>query len=358
VVSSLLSANAENYESDVKNEYQQIRERSSRRRTNIVVLDYSAAVSRAFTTDWSNYTPPEPNALGCQTFCNYPLDELVDYIDWSPFFMTWELAGKFPKILDDDVVGETARSLYADAREMLKTIVDDGILEARGVVGIWPANREGSDDIVLFDDQQRQSVRARLHHLRQQTEKQAGAPNYCLADFIAPAGTGDYLGGFAVTTGIGLEEAVAAHEARHDDYSAIMLKALADRLAEAFAERMHERMRQEIWGYASDEHLDAEALIKEAYRGIRPAPGYPACPDHTEKRTLFELLDAEAKTTIALTESYAMTPAAAVSGWYFAHPDARYFGVGRIGEDQVADYAQRKGWSIETASKWLKPNLR
>jgi 5-methyltetrahydrofolate--homocysteine methyltransferase len=282
----------------------------------------------------------------------------VERIDWKPFFQTWELSGSFPQILNDPTVGESAREVYEDAQQMLAQLVEERWLQARAVVGFWPANSEG-DDIKLYSDESRETVRATAHTLRQQTNSEHDRENFALADFIAPrdSGVSDYLGGFAVTAGIGLEQRVMQFHAEHDDYQAIMLKALADRLAEALAERMHERVRRELWGYSADETLDNAALIAEQYRGIRPAPGYPACPDHTEKQTLFDLLDAEANTSITLTESFAMHPGASVSGWYFSHQKARYFGVGRIERDQIEDYAQRKGWTVEEAERWLAPNL-
>jgi len=293
-----------------------------------------------------------------RVFDEYPLQELVDRIDWTPFFQTWELRGHYPAILEDPVTGAAARPLFEDAKRMLNQIVCGRLLRARAVVGFWPAAAAG-DDIELYTDETRLERRAVVHTLRQQMTKVAGRPNLALADFVAPRESGrvDYLGGFAVTAGHGLAELVAGFEQANDDYSAILAKALADRLAEALAERMHERVRRELWGYARDEALTNEQLVQEAYQGIRPAPGYPACPDHTEKQILFDLLDAETRTGIRLTESYAMTPAAAVSGWYFWHPEAKYFGVGKIGRDQVEDYARRKGMTVETVERWLAPNL-
>jgi len=276
-----------------------------------------------------------------------------------PFFNAWEFAGKFPGILHDPVVGEAASALYADARRMLQILVSEKWLEARAVVGFFPAHTVADDDIAVYADETRQSVRLRLHQLRQQKSKPQDQPQLCLADFIAPtqSGRADYIGAFAVTTGIGIDAHVARFEAAYDDYSSIMLKALADRLAEALAERMHERVRREFWGYAADEQLDNAGLIREEYRGIRPAPGYPACPDHTEKAALWELLDAERTAGIRLTDSFAMFPTAAVSGFYFSHPRAHYFGVGKIDRDQVASYAQRKGMDLTVAERWLAPNL-
>ena len=302
---------------------------------------------------------PRPGFWGVQSFDDYPLSELVPYIDWMPFFNAWEFAGKFPDLLQDPVVGEAAGALHADATRMLQQLVDEKWLRARAVVGFFPAHSCGDDDIDIFTDDTRRTARLRLHHLRQQKSKPQNQPQSCLADFIAPAdcGRADYLGAFAVTAGIGIEEHVARFEAAHDDYSSIMLKALADRLAEALAERMHERVRRELWGYAPEERLDGAGLIQEKYRGIRPAPGYPACPEHTEKASLWQLLDPPHNAGIRLTDSFAMYPTAAVSGFYFSHPQAHYFGVGQIDRDQVASYAERKGWSLREAERWLAPNL-
>ena len=282
----------------------------------------------------------------------------MEYIDWTPFFHSWELKGIYPKILNDPHKGEEARKLFADAQQMLQKIIAENWLQANAVIGIYAANSV-QDDIEVYEDDTRTAVRARLHNLRQQQQRPEGKPNYCLSDFIAAKGQGiqDYIGTFAVTAGIGIDELVAMFEARHDDYSAIMLKALADRLAEAFAERMHQRVRKEFWGYAKDENLANEALIQEGYQGIRPAAGYPACPDHTEKDVLWELMDVEQNTGISLTESKAMVPTAAVSGVYFAHPQASYFALGRINKDQVLDYAARKGMTPRDAEYWLAPNL-
>jgi len=303
------------------------------------------------------YTPQRPRSLGVQTFSGYPLEELVQHIDWMPFFNAWEFHGRFPEILEDATVGDAARSLYADAQRLLERVVDEKWLTAAGVIGFFPANAV-DEDIEIYTGEDRVTVRSRLHHLRQQRRKRTDLSNDCLADLIAPVGgPSDYIGAFAVTAGIGIDEHVARFEAEHDDYSAIILKALADRLAEAFAERLHQRVRTEFWGYARDEQLDNAALIAETYQGIRPAPGYPACPDHTEKGMLWELLDVRQNAGIELTESYAMSPTAAVSGWYFSHPDARYFAVGKIGLDQVENYAARKGWTLAQAERWLSPNL-
>ena len=359
VAANLLSPTArEDFIEATRRDYEEARDRHLGRREAIERHSLERARQLGAAIDWSSYQPPRPNTLGLTVFEDIPLSELIDRIDWKPFFQTWELAGSFPQILDDPLVGESAREVYEDARRMLDRIIEERWLEARAAVGFWPANAVG-DDIQLYTSDDRDDVLATVHTLRQQTNADRDRQNLALADFIAPrdAGVADYLGGFAVTAGIGIEEHIDRLEAEHDDYHAIMLKALADRLAEALAERMHERVRRELWGYAPDEDLDNDALIAEHYRGIRPAPGYPACPDHTEKRTLFDLLEAERHTGIELTESFAMSPGASVSGWYFSHPDARYFGVGRIERDQVEDYAARKGWSIEEAERWLAPNL-
>ena len=295
---------------------------------------------------------------GRRQFDLYDLTDLIDRIDWQPFFRTWELHGRFPDILRDATVGDAARALYEDAQSILRRMVEESWLTPRGVIGFFPANAVG-DDIAVFADGDRTDVRRTLHTLRQQMTKAEGRANLALADYIAPIGSGkqDWIGAFTVTAGPEVEQIAARFKAEQDDYNAIMVQALGDRLAEAFAEHMHERVRSEFWGYAPDEALSNEELIAEEYVGIRPAPGYPACPDHTEKRTLFDLLDAEARIGVSLTESCAMTPASSVSGWYFSHPEARYFGVGKIERDQVADYAARKGWSLEEAERWLAPNL-
>jgi len=313
---------------------------------------------RRHAIDWQSYRPPAPDLLGVRTLERIPLATLVDYIDWMPFFNAWEFRGRFPDILDDPEVGETASSLYADARAMLRRIVDEGWLECRAVIGFFPAASLG-DDIAIYPEEGSAEPLATFHHLRQQKKKRDDQPQECLADFVAPADSGrrDYLGAFAVSAGFGIDEHVQRFEADHDDYSSIMLKALADRLAEAGAEYLHERVRREYWGYAPEESLDNHALIAEEYRGIRPAPGYPACPDHTEKLTLWQVLEVEERIGMRLTESMAMLPTASVSGLYFAHPEAHYFAVGKIGRDQVADYARRKGMSLEEAERWLAPSL-
>jgi 5-methyltetrahydrofolate--homocysteine methyltransferase len=359
VAAKLLSPTArDGFIEATQTEYEAARERHLGRRAAVQRHSIERARELGAGIDWSGYEAPQPAQLGVTAFDDYPLAELVERIDWKPFFQTWELAGSFPQILDDPVVGEAARDVYDDGQAMLRLIVEERWLQARAVVGFWPANAVG-DDIQLYASDARDDVLTTVHSLRQQTNAERERENLALADFVAPheSGVADYLGGFAVTTGIGIEEHIERFEAEHDDYHAIMLKALADRLAEALAERMHERVRRELWGYAADEDLGNEALIAEAYQGIRPAPGYPACPDHTEKQTLFDLLDATAKTGIELTESFAMSPGASVSGWYFSHPEARYFGVGRIERDQVGDYARRKGWSVDEAERWLASNL-
>jgi 5-methyltetrahydrofolate--homocysteine methyltransferase len=347
------------YVANIKAENEVRREQHRNKSAKAPQLSLGQARAKKFKIDWQAYTPHAPSFLGVRSFDHYPLDELVPYIDWMPFFNAWEFAGKFPDILSDAIVGEAASSLYADATRMLDRVVRERWLEARAVVGFFPANSVGDDDIHVYADELRQSVKYRLHHLRQQKSKPQDQAQLCLADFIAPAQSGraDYIGAFAVTAGIGIDERVAAFEAAHDDYSSIMLKALADRLAEAFAERMHERVRRELWGYAPDESLDGMALIREEYQGIRPAPGYPACPDHTEKATLWKMLDPVKHAGIKLTESFAMFPTAAVSGFYFSHPRSHYFGVGKIDRDQVANYAQRKGMDLAEAERWLAPIL-
>ena len=358
VVSKLIGSDREQFVSQVSAEYAAIREQRAAQRRGARRATLAEARANRFPIDWREYSPPRPSFIGVETFDEYPLDELLGYIDWSPFFRSWDLAGHFPRILDDETVGAAARELYADANEMLRRIVDERWLRARAVIGFWPA-ASVADDILVYSDNERRERLATLHTLRQQLDRGPERANLALSDFIAPLESGgrDYVGAFAVTAGFGLDAIVERFESAHDDYSAIMAKALADRLAEAFAERMHERVRTEFWAYANGENLDNQALIKEEYRGIRPAPGYPACPDHTEKRTLFRLLDAETRAGIRLTESFAMTPAASVSGLYFAHPDSRYFGVSKIERDQVRDYARRKRMSIADVERWLAPVL-
>ena len=359
VVSDLMSdERQQTFTEQTREEYAEIRERRAKNRQRANLLSFAVAQERRSTLDWRNYQPSMPDMIGTRVFEDYPLAELVDYIDWSPFFTTWGLRGKYPNILGNPEVGEEARKLLKDAETLLRIIVEEKKFQARTVVGLFPANGVG-EDTEIYADETRAEVIATLHHLRQQTEQPFTRPNLSLGDFIAPKTTGvpDYIGAFAVTTGIGVSEFCAEFEQKQDDYNSIMAKALADRLAEAFAERMHQHVRAALWGYAVDETLGTEALIAEKYRGIRPAPGYPACPDHNQKRVLFELLSVTENTGISLTESLAMSPAASVSGWYYSHPEARYFSISRIGEDQVLDYAERTGMDIETARRWLKPLL-
>ncbi|WP_115049045.1 methionine synthase [Xanthomonas arboricola] len=358
-------------------DYAEIRARHRNRGDAKRLVPLEKARAQRFDGDWDSYTPPAPRQPGLHVFDDYPLQELIELIDWTPFFQAWELAGRFPAILSDEVVGPQASELYRDARTMLRTIVAEKWLTAKAVFGLWRANSVGDDvEVVLTDHRDSASgigdsqqpgqsqipnaqSRQLLHFLRQQVDKPIDRPDFCLADFIAPKSSGkqDWIGAFAVTAGIGIDPHVARFEAAHDDYNAILLKALADRLAEALAERLHQRVRTEFWGYVDDETLDNEALIAERYRGIRPAPGYPACPEHSEKRTLFDLLDAERHTSMTLTESFAMLPTAAVSGYYFSHPGSQYFVVGRLGKEQVADYARRKGITLALAERWLASNL-
>ncbi|HZV24548.1 MAG TPA: methionine synthase [Luteimonas sp.] len=335
-------------------DFAEIRTRHRNRGDAKRLVSLEHARGQRFDGDWGNYTPPAPKRPGITVFEDHPLDELVELIDWTPFFNAWELAGRYPAILDDAVVGTQARELFADAQRMLRTLIREKWLTAKAVVGLWPANSVGDDVELATGD-----ARTTLHFLRQQVDKPAERPDFCLADFIAPKASGkqDWIGAFAVTAGLGIEPHIARFQADHDDYNAILLKALADRLAETLAERIHQRVRKELWGYAADESLDADALIGEKYRGIRPAPGYPACPEHSEKATLFRLLDAERNAGMELTESFAMLPAAAVSGYYFSHPQSQYFVVGRVSKEQAADYAQRKGVSLAQAERWLASNL-
>ncbi|MES2408044.1 MAG: methionine synthase [Pseudomonadota bacterium] len=359
VCTQLLSPDLrDDYMAEVKADYIRIRESHKGKRAQSKRATLAQARANALVTDWNAYTPPVPKQLGLQVFKDYPLAEIARYIDWTPFFQTWELHGRYPKILQDDVVGEEARKLFADAKAMMKRIIDENWLHANGVIGLFPANRV-NDDIEIYADESRSQVAMTYHALRQQMEKPPGRPNMCLADFIAPKDSGvkDYIGAFAVTSGLDMDERVAAYEKNLDDYNAILFKSLADRFAEAFAECMHARVRREFWGYASDETLSDEELIDEKYRGIRPAPGYPACPEHSEKAPLFELLHATENTGMQLTESYAMLPASSVSGFYFSHPESSYFAVAKIDRDQLEDYAQRKDWDIATAERWLAPNL-
>ena len=357
VVSRLFSdARRDAFIAETRAEQAKLREEHEGRRERAPALPLAEARARGASADWGRNTPPAPRVPGITVFDAYPLADLVPWIDWTPFFQTWELKGRYPGILDDPTVGLEARRLLQDAQALLDRIVRERRLTAKAVVGLFPANREG-DDVDIWTGEDRRGVRTTLRFLRQQHAKGEGRANACLADWIAPRGTPDWIGAFAVTTGHGTDALAQEAEARNDDYTSIMAKALADRLAEAFAERLHARVRRELWGYAADETLAGDDIVAERYRGIRPAPGYPACPDHTEKRTLWSLLDVEARADIRLTESYAMWPAAAVSGWYLSHPDAHYFGVGRIGRDQVEDYARRKGMTVREIERWLAPNL-
>ena len=362
----LIEKKRDQFLKDIRSEYASIRDSHEKRKARRRILPLEEARRRKPVTRqaWEGYIPPRPVLTGTKIFDNYPLAELVTCIDWKPFFAAWELSpgsrkhGKYPALLDDPKIGTQARILLKDANRLLKRIVDGNLLRARAVIGLFPANSVG-DDVEIYTDDRRKGILTVVHGLRQQFEKAPGRANLCLSDFVAPKETEvpDYMGAFAVTTGLGAEKLSAGFEEDHDDYNAIMTKALADRLAEAFAERMHQQVRRQFWGYAADEDLDNERLIREEYVGIRPAPGYPACPDHTEKQILFELLDAEKNTGITMTESYAMVPAASVSGWYFSHPESVYFGLGKIGRDQIVDYAGRKGMDIKVMERWLSPNL-
>jgi 5-methyltetrahydrofolate--homocysteine methyltransferase len=346
------------YMRKMREEYERVREQHRSKKGQSQIQPIAQARANALKTDWAALRPEPPRRIGVQVFQAYSLEEIAALIDWTPFFQTWELAGRYPRILQDDVVGEAARNLFKDAQAMLRRIIAERWITANAVIGLFPANSVG-DDVEVYADESRSHPLAAFRFLRQQGTKAEDRVNYCLADFVAPKASGvkDYLGCFALTAGIGIDERLEDYEARHDDYDAIMLKALADRLAEAFAELMHRRVRHEFWGYARGEALSVEELIDEKYRGIRPAPGYPACPDHTEKGVLFDLLQASTNAGIILTESYAMLPAAAVSGFYFAHPQSSYFAVGKIGRDQVEDYARRKGLALATVERWLAPAL-
>ena len=355
VVQSLISVELrEPFVAANASDYAEIRQRHRNRGDGKRLVPLAKARGQRFDGGWSDYTPPAPRQPGVHVFDDYPLDELVALIDWTPFFQAWELAGRYPAILTDEVVGAHATELFADAQAMLKRIVGEKWLTAKAVFGLWPANSVGDDVVADIDGEP-----TTLHFLRQQADKPPERPDFCLADFIAPADCGkpDWIGAFAVTTGLGIDAHVARFEADHDDYNAILLKALADRLAETLAERIHQRVRIEFWGYAADESLDAQALIDETYRGIRPAPGYPACPEHSEKATIFRLLDPEKNAGMQLTENFAMTPASAVSGYYFSHPGSQYFVVGRVSKEQAEDYAKRKGVSLAQAERWLASNL-
>ncbi len=351
----LNKASRDIYAQELAKEYDTVREQHSRKKPRSKPVTLSEARANGFVADFSN-APVKPKVLGV-TPVSADIATLRNYIDWTPFFLTWSLAGKYPRILQDEVVGEQAKTLFEDANAMLDNIIANGSLKAKGVIGLFPANRLG-DDIEIYTDESRQQVQGVSHHLRQQTLKDKFA-NYCLADFVAEkySGIDDYVGAFAVTGGIGEDELADNYIQAGDDYNGIMVKAVADRLAEAFAEYLHEQVRRHYWGYAPDEALDNDALIREKYQGIRPAPGYAACPEHTEKQLIWDLLSVQSHTGMTLTESYAMWPGASVSGWYFAHPDAKYFAVAKIQADQVEDYAKRKGWTLQEAQKWLGPNL-
>ena len=359
VAGELINKNTyEDIFSRVKNEYAQLREDHANRKQVKTYISFERAQQNRLMVDWESKEMVKPRCSGNTVFKDYNIKEISEYIDWTPFFNTWMLKGKFPQILEHEVVGEEARKLYKDAQQMIKEIIEKDLLIANAIVGLYPANAIG-DDVEIYTDESRKEVKTTFHMLRQQGKKGSGLPNLSLADYVAPKESGkpDYMGAFAVTAGVGIEPLIEKYEAEHDDYNSIMIKAVADRLAEAFAELMHKKVRKELWGYATSEILDNEALIKEKYQGIRPAPGYPACPDHTEKRLLFDLLEAERHTGISLTESFAMYPASSVSGFYFMHEEAKYFGLGKIERDQVEDYAQRKEMSVEDTEKWLAPNL-
>ena len=361
VASKLISNDSrDGFVADIQKDYEAVRLRTANRTSRGTLFAYKDAVKQKPQLNWRDYTPEIPKQLGVTVLDDYPLEALVPYIDWTPFFITWDLVGKYPKIFNDDVVGEAAQNLFEYAQLLLKDIIDNKRLTARAVFGLWPANTVNHDDIDIYDPADSSQTLATVHHIRQQIQKPGASEELLsLADYMAPKESGikDYIGGFAVTTGIGADALAEQYEAKQDDYNAIMVKALADRLAEAFAEHLHERVRREYWGYAADETLDNEALIKENYRGIRPAPGYPACPDHTEKASLFELLNATENTGLELTESFAMTPAAAVSGWYFGHPEAKYFNTGKIDSDQLESLAKRKGVETSELARWLTPIL-
>ena len=360
VAQNLVTADTrDDFIAKIKADYADKRARHKGRKNTRRQLTIADARANRTKIEWQAYQPTVPKKLGVQTFDDYPLNDLVERIDWTPFFQAWELAGRYPRILEDEIVGEHATNLFRDAKAMLTKIVDEKWLKARAVFGFFPANSVNDDDIEVYTDDSRSEVLMTLRSLRQQTERPPGRPNAALADFVAPkdSGVNDYIGSFAVTAGIGIDEHVARFEDDHDDYQSIMLKALADRLAEAFAERLHELVRKDLWGYVPNETLDNDALIDEKYQGIRPAPGYPACPDHTEKALLWQLLEPEKNAGMTITESFAMLPTAAVSGFYFAHPESRYFGLGKIDQDQVEDYAARKGWTMDVAERWLGPAL-
>jgi 5-methyltetrahydrofolate--homocysteine methyltransferase len=342
----------------IRREYEEFRSKFLDRQQDKEYVPLSQARDRRLSLDWDGADITEPREVGVRTIEAQNLEELLPYIDWTPFFRSWDLHGRYPDILKDELVGAQARELYSDARQALSEIVNKGLLQARAVWGIFPANSTPEDDIIIRDPEN-QTQRATFHTLRQQTRRKAGVPHLALSDFVAPLSSGiqDYVGCFCVTAGFGSDELAAAYESAQDDYNAIMVKALADRLAEAFAEFLHEKIRRQHWGYAPAESLSGEEMIQEKYRGIRPAPGYPACPDHLEKLAIWDLLGVEDRIGVRLTESLAMWPAASVSGYYFAHPEARYFGLGKITRDQLEDYARRTGRDLENAARWLAPNL-
>jgi len=359
VVNKLVSKTLkDDFTNEIRNEYVELREKYNSRDTKKSYLTIEEARKNKTPINWKETEVRKPDKPGIHTFRNFPIGDLKKYIDWGPFFIAWEMKGKYPAILDDPKAGGEARKLFDDANELLDKIICDGLLTAHGVAGLFPANSAG-DDIEVYTDESRKEVLVTLHTLRQQAKKRKGEPNKALADYIAPKETGmqDYIGGFAVTAGHGLKELAERYEADHDDYNSILLKSIGDRLAEAFAEYLHEKVRKELWGFAPDEDFDNSDLIREKYTGIRPAPGYPAQPDHTEKPPLFDLLSAQKYTGITLTESYAMNPAASVSGLFFSHPESQYFNLGKIQRDQVEDYAHRKGMSVKEAERWLGPNL-
>ena len=358
VVTTLLSKELKpEYTRKIREEYAEIRERIAARSVRTKRLTYEQALANKPDYDWSTYHAPKPNITGTQRLYDIDLSVLAEYIDWTPFFISWNLVGKYPRIFKDEVVGEAAQTLFDEAQVLLKKMIDEKLIEARATFAFWPANQVKHDDIELYDEAGEPI--AMLHHLRQQIEKTDGKPNMCLADFVAPKDSGitDYIGGFIVTAGIGVDELAKSYQAAGDDYNAIMVQALADRLAEACAEWLHQQVRTNYWGYDTGEELSNDELIREKYKGIRPAPGYPACPDHTEKGTLFELLDPNKDFGVEMTEHYAMYPTAAVSGWYFAHPNAQYFAVGKIEKDQVESYAKRRNDDMEYTERWLSPAL-
>jgi 5-methyltetrahydrofolate--homocysteine methyltransferase len=357
VVEKLLGNSSKEFVADIKTEYEKVRVNHAKKKTQKRLLPYDVALENKLKIEWKSEDVYKPNFIGNKTFDNFPLSELIPFIDWTPFFQTWQLAGRYPRILTDEVVGEQATSLFADAQEMLAKIEKENWLTAKAVIGIWPANSNGKDDVSIYTNEERTEEEEIFFSLRQQTQKAKQLPNFSLADFIAPKETGlqDYIGGFVVTTGLGIEPYVKQFQETHDDYNAILLKALADRLAEAFAELMHKKVREELWGYAPNETLANEELINEKYQGIRPAPGYPACPDHTEKVPLFKKLKATEEIGVELTSSMAMSPAASVSGFYYAHPQSKYFGLGKIDMDQVKSIADRKGMEEAKMKKWLNP---